>query len=75
MDFSFFASHLPATRDYVISIAYSSQILRKISKNWEVLARLNKSDFSQIGKFELSYLFRRARTSQFFEIFLSIPKP
>ena len=28
------------TGDYVISIVYSSEKFRKISKNWEVLAKL-----------------------------------
>ena len=31
----------PAEANYAISIAYSPEKVRKISKNWEVLARRN----------------------------------
>ena len=52
--------------NYVISIEYCSELLTKIFKNWEVLA-----EFTEIGKLELSVLFRFARNSLLFEFFLS----
>ena len=71
MIFKFFGSHQAAKRDYVISIhiaysvVYSLEKLRKISKNWEVLIRLNKNDFSQIGKFELSHQVIQSKYANF----------
>ena len=50
------------------------KVLRIFSKKWEVLERLNKTDFSQIEKFELSLQFHPAKTSQNFENLLSIFK-
>ena len=56
--------HWLAERDSI------DRLTKKIPKNWEVLTRRNKSDFSQMGKLELSVYFRTARTSHYFEIFL-----
>ena len=50
----------------MISIEYCSELLTKILKNWEVLA-----EFTEMGKLELSVLFRFARNSLLFEFFLS----
>ena len=47
-------------------IEYSPEILRKISKNWEVLARQNNNDILKILIWIKSIYFIRARTSQFF---------
>ena len=59
--------HLLAGGDYVKSTEYSSELLRKNWEIWEVLAW--RTAICPMGKLELS--FRRARTSDIFEIFLS----
>ena len=46
MNLTFIDLHLLAGADYVKSIEYSSELLRKISKIWEVLARRNYTDNS-----------------------------
>ena len=44
MNFSFMGLHQLAGGDYVKSREYSSELLRKISKIWEVLAWWNSSN-------------------------------
>ena len=51
---------------HVISMESGSDLLIKISKNWEVMARQNKTNNSS---FPIKVLIRRSRTSQFSDVF------
>ena len=46
----------PEDADFVISKAYSSEKLRRISKNWEVLARRNWTDISKLTIWRMTSL-------------------
>ena len=54
----------------ILTLEYSQEYLRKISKNWEILARRNWTDNSSYPIWLKSVSFGLARTSHFFDIFL-----